>query len=160
MSAREILQGDGAARCAVLVVADSDFGAGAWEPETVARLRRAKRLVVLGWADSPLAREADVALPIATHAETSGTFVNVERRLQRFERSFPPPGLVRPGVEVLGDLLSRFDGSWSDETTPAEVFARLAAARPAFSGLAFDDLPATGTPLAAPAEEPEAALVE
>ena len=160
MTARELLQGDGAARCAVLVVADSDFGAGAWEPETVARLRRAKRLVVLGWADSPLAREADVALPIATHAETSGTFVNVERRLQRFERSFPPPGLVRPGVEVLGDLLSRFDGSWSDETTPAEVFARLAAARPAFSGLAFDDLPATGTPLAAPAEEPEAALVE
>ncbi|HUF78594.1 MAG TPA: 2Fe-2S iron-sulfur cluster-binding protein [Thermoanaerobaculia bacterium] len=160
MTAADLLEGDGAARCAVLVVADSHFGAGAYEPETVARLRRAKRLVVLGWADSPLARAADVALPIATHAETGGTFVNVERRLQRFDRAFPAPGGVRPGVEVLGDLLSRFDASRSDQVTPAEVFDRMAAELPAFSGLTFDDLPAIGTPLQAPAEEPQEALVE
>jgi predicted molibdopterin-dependent oxidoreductase YjgC len=53
--------------------------------------------VVLGWADSPLARAADVALPITTHAETGGTFVNVERRLQRFDRAFPAPGVCARG---------------------------------------------------------------
>jgi len=155
LSARDLVEGDGAADCAVLVVADSDFGAGAHEPETVARLRRAGTLVVLGWADTPLAREADVALPIATHAETSGTFVNVENRLQRFERAFPAPGQSRPGVEVLGDLLSRFGGEWSDEVTPGEVFDRMAADQPAFSGLAWEEIPATGAALQAPTEFPE-----
>jgi NADH-quinone oxidoreductase subunit G len=159
MTARDLLEGDGAANCAVLVVADSDFGAGAHDPETVARLRRAGTLVVLGWADTPLAREADVALPLATHAETSGTYVNVERRLQRFERAFPAPGQARPGVEVLGDLLSRFDDEWSDEVTPGEVFDKMAADLPAFSGLAWEEIPATGAPLQAPSIEPEPAPV-
>jgi predicted molibdopterin-dependent oxidoreductase YjgC len=159
MTARDLLEGDGAADCAVLVVAGSDFGAGAHDPETVARLRRAGTLVVLGWADTPLAREADVALPLATHAETSGTFVNVERRLQRFERAFPAPGQARPGVEVLGDLLSRFDDEWSDQVTPGEVFDKMAADLPAFSGLAWEEIPATGAPLQAPSIEPEPAPV-
>ena len=83
-------------------------------PETVARLRQAKFLVVFGWADSPLAQAADVALPVAHHGEKDGTFVNVEWRVQRFERAFPPPGQTRPAVEVLGDLLSRFDAAWAN----------------------------------------------
>ncbi len=158
LTAAELVEGDGAARCAVLVVADSDFGAAAHDPVAVERLRRAKFLVVLGWADSPLARAADVALPTATHAETSGTFVNVEWRLQRFERAFPAPGQARPAVEALGDLLSRFDSRWSDQMSAAEVFDRLAAEPGPLAGLAFDDLPATGTPLEAPRETPEPAL--
>ena len=36
--------------------------------ETVERLRQAKFLVVFGWADSPLAQVADVALPVCHHA--------------------------------------------------------------------------------------------
>ena len=138
------------------------WGVGGIEAEAAMLGEAISMLVpqVVGWADSRLAQAADVALPIATHAETGGTFVNVERRLQRFDRAFPPPGLVRPGVEVLGGLLERFDRSWSDEATPAGVFDRMAAGLPAFSGLAFDDLPATGTPLAAPAEAPEPAVVE
>lgn len=160
MSARDLIEGEGASRCAVLVVADSDLGRGAHDPETVARLRQAETLVVLGWADTPLAREADVALPLATHAETSGTFVNVEHRLQRFERAFPAPGQARQGVEALGDLLACFDDAWSDEVTPGEVFDRMAADVPAFSGLAWAELPATGASLQAPSESPEPALAD
>lgn len=158
MSARDLLEGDGAGRSAVLVVAGSDFGAGAYEPSTVARLREARFLVVLGWADSPLAQAADVALPLATHAEKSGTFVNVEYRLQRFDRAFPGPGQVRPGVEVLGELLARFDGAWAGEVAPGRAFEALAAEVPAFSGLSLGDLPATGTPLQAPSQTKEPAL--
>jgi NADH-quinone oxidoreductase subunit G len=158
ITARELVEGDGAERCAVLVVAGSDFGAGAYDPGTVALLRKARFLVVLGWADSPLARAADVALPIATHAETGGTFVNVEHRLQRFERAFPGPGQVLPGVEALGELLARFDQGWKGPVTPAQAFARLASEVDAFSGLAFEHLPATGTPLEAPSETKEPAL--
>jgi len=146
-SADDLMLGDAAAGLDVLVVADSDLGPAAHDEEAVARLRRAGFLVVFGWADTPLARAADVALPVATHAEKDGTFVNVERRLQRFEQAFPPPGQVRPAVEVLAELLAKLDGeSWAGVGTAA-AFARLAEARPELAGLDFDELPPTGAPL-------------
>ena len=150
LDAESLLRGDGAARCAVLVVCDSDFGAAAWDPATVERLRRARVLIVFGWADSPLAQAADVALPVATHAEKDGTFVNVEWRVQRFERAFPPPGQARPAVEALSELLARYDARWANLAAPA-VFDRLAAELPAFAGLSWHRLPATGAALDVPA---------
>jgi len=150
IDAESLLHGDAAARCAVLVVCDSDFGAGAHDPATVARLRRAQALIVFGWADSLLAQAADVALPVANHAEKDGTFVNVEWRVQRFERAFPPPGQARPAVEALSELLARYDPRWANLTAPA-VFDRLAAAVPAFAGLSWRHLPATGAALDLPA---------
>jgi NADH-quinone oxidoreductase subunit G len=147
--AESLLHGDGAARCAVLVVCDSDFGAAAYDPATVERLRRAPVLIVFGWADSPLAQAADVALPVATHAEKSGTFVNVEWRVQRFERAFPPPGQARPAVEALAELLARYDARWANLDEPA-VFDLLAADLPAFAGLSWHHLPATGAALDVP----------
>jgi NADH-quinone oxidoreductase subunit G len=136
----------------VLVVLDSDFGKDAWDPAAVERLRKAGFLVVIGWADSPLAKVADVALPVATHAEKDGTFVNLEHRVQRFNAAFPAPGQVRSTVELLSDLLSRFDPSWGGLTAGA-VFDRIAAEVPAFAGLAWSTLPATGASLAVPRQE-------
>jgi NADH-quinone oxidoreductase subunit G len=150
LDAESLLHGDGATRCAVLVVCDSDFGAAAWDPATVERLRRARVLIVFGWADSPLAQAADVALPVATHAEKDGTFVNAEWRVQRFERAFPPPGQARPAVEALSELLARWDARWANLAAPA-VFDRLAAELPAFAGLSWHHLPATGAALDLPA---------
>ncbi len=52
---------------------------------------------------------ADVLLPIAPFAETSGTFVNAEGRAQSFNGSVRPLGDTRPGwkvLRVLGNLLS------------------------------------------------------
>jgi NADH-quinone oxidoreductase subunit G len=154
-TAKDLLEGDGAARAAVLVVADSDFGKAAYDEVTVARLRKAGYLIVFGWADSPLAKAADLALPLSTHAEKEGSFVNVEWRVQRFTPAFPPPGLVRSGVDVLSDLLSRFEPGLAN-LTPEVVFARLAETIPAFAGLSFRDLPATGARLNVPQAPPEA----
>lgn len=139
---RSMLEGDGSASCSVLIVAGSDLPA-AQAPAAIDRLRRAGLLVVLGWAESPLAQVADVVLPIATHAETSGTFVNVEGRLQEFEAAFAPPMQVRTGIEALGDLLSRFDASWN-EISRAVVLKRLAEKVPAFSAAAGGKIPSTG----------------
>ncbi len=116
VGSEDLLLAGGAARCGAIFVADSDFGRAAHDPKVVERLREAKFLAVMGWADSPLARVADVVLPVATHAERAGTFVNSEWRVQRFEQAFPAPPQVRPGVEALADLLSRFDPKWSTVT--------------------------------------------
>jgi NADH-quinone oxidoreductase subunit G len=149
----ELLLGDGASKCAVLVVLDSDFGRGAYTPEVVERLRRAQFLVVLGWADSPLAKVADVALPVSTHAEKDGTFVNAEWRVQRFNAAFPAPGQTRSTVEVLSDLLGRFDAKWAGLTAD-KVFDRIGSEVPAFAGLAWRTLPATGAALNVPGANP------
>ncbi len=140
------LLAEGAGDVGVLVVADSDFGPAAQDPAAVALLRRARVLIVLGWADTLLARAADLALPVATHAEKAGTFVNVQRRVQRFPRALPPGGEALPLVEVLAGVLSRLDPSWK-AATPAEVFDRLAAEVPAFAGLSWARVAPTGVPL-------------
>ena len=158
LDADDLLIGGGAKNCPLLVVADSDFGSAAHDPRVVERLRQAEFLVVFGWADTPLAEAADVALPTATHAEREGTFVNVNNRLQRFDRAFPPPGEARGALEALGDLLARFDPAWSG-ITAAEAFARLALQVPALAGANFDGLPANGLQLAlqrAPSSAPPA----
>jgi formate dehydrogenase major subunit len=115
----------------------------------VERLRRAQFLVVLGWADSPLAKVADVALPVATHAEKDGTFVNAEWRVQRFNAAFPAPGQARSTVEALCDLLGRFDAKWAGLTAD-KVFDRIASEVPAFAGHTWHSLPATGSALHVP----------
>ncbi len=148
----DVLQGDGAERCGALVVCDSDFSRAAWSQDTVEKLRQAKFLVVFGWADSPLAQVADVVLPVAHHGEKDGTFINVEWRLQKFVSAFPAPGQVRTTLEVLSDLLSRFDPSWGG-LTMGKVFDRMASEIPALAGLSWRSLPATGASLNVPGSQ-------
>lgn len=60
-------------------------------------LARAESVVALAANDTPVARAAHVVLPLATHAETEGTFVNFEGRAQRFLPAYPGRGDVHPG---------------------------------------------------------------
>jgi NADH-quinone oxidoreductase subunit G len=146
LDAETLLLEDGARSCSVLVVADSDFGKAAHDPKIVERLREARFLAVLGWADTPLARVADVVLPVATHAERDGTFVNVENRLQRFDRAFPAPSQSRPAVEVLADLLSRFDPKWGSVTV-ATAFDLMTEEIDELDGIRWAAIPPTGLAL-------------
>jgi NADH-quinone oxidoreductase subunit G len=96
----------------------------------------AARLVVAFAAfDTPSIRNvADVILPLASFAETAGTFVNCEGRAQSFNAAVQAPGEARPGwkvLRVLGNLLGfpGFDQESSeaarDEALGANFRARL-----------------------------------
>jgi NADH-quinone oxidoreductase subunit G len=150
IDAEDLLLEGAAANCSVLVVADSDFGKAAWDPKVAERLREAKFLVVVGWADTPLARLADVVLPVATPAERDGTYVNVDQRVQKFLRAFPPPAEVRSALEVFAELLARLEPKWGS-VTPATVFDLLAEEVGAFTELRWHAIPAYGVQLAAAA---------
>jgi NADH-quinone oxidoreductase subunit G len=66
------------------------------------------RFVVMLTPWKPAHDAADVLLPIAPFTETSGTFVNIEGRAQRFYATVNPLGDARPGwkvLRVLGSLL-------------------------------------------------------
>lgn len=67
-----------------------------------------------------LERSADLLLPIGTFAETAGTFINCEARVQSFAGVANPVGEARPGwkvLRVLGNLLGadEFDYESSEE---------------------------------------------
>ena len=142
-----LLAGDAAASCCLLFIADSDPGSRLHAADVVDRLRQARRLVVMGWAETPLTRAADVVLPIRMHAEKDGTLVNSEYRLQKLEAAFPAATGIRSGIGVLTDLLGSLDRRWKGLGS-AEVFARLAETVDGLDGYELDSLPPDGVGLA------------
>ncbi|MCL2297902.1 MAG: NADH-quinone oxidoreductase subunit NuoG [Proteobacteria bacterium] len=64
----------------------------------------------------------DIVLPIAPFTETSGTFINMEGRVQSFHGVAPPLGETRPGWQVIAALAGLLDQPFA-ETTPEAVRA-------------------------------------
>ena len=63
---------------------------------------------------------ADVLLPYAPYAETSGTYINIDNQWQSVQGAITPPGEARPAwkiIRVLGNLLDcrNFDYSSTEE---------------------------------------------
>ncbi|MBK1700598.1 molybdopterin-dependent oxidoreductase, partial [Thiococcus pfennigii] len=71
---------------------------------------------------------ADILLPIAAFAETSGTFVNAAGTWQGFAGAVVPPGEARPGWKVLRVLGNELGLAGFEQTSSAEVLAELRAA--------------------------------
>jgi predicted molibdopterin-dependent oxidoreductase YjgC len=123
--------------------------ATAWRDAAATRaaLERVPCLIVLDPDLRETAQYADVVLPLATYAETDGTFTNHAGRVQRFLAAVRPPGEARPGWQVLSDVLAAF-GAGDPPASAADVFAALVADRPAYHGLAWDALGDEGAPAA------------
>ena len=76
------------------------------QPERVkAALEKLEFVVVQDILDNEIVQLADVALPGAAVSEKSGSFTNLEGRIQSFSSAVPPPGEAKPDWEIL-DLLS------------------------------------------------------
>jgi len=63
-------------------------------------------LVVLDHLNNATAARAEAVLPAATFAESSGTLLNNEGRLQRFFQVFVPQGDIQPSWSWLRDLMA------------------------------------------------------
>ncbi|MFH2037738.1 MAG: NADH-quinone oxidoreductase subunit NuoG [Candidatus Zixiibacteriota bacterium] len=57
---------------------------------------------------------ADVVLPLASWAEYSGTFVNLEGRVQEFQSALKPTGRALPAYEIIGRLAREMKVDWFD----------------------------------------------
>ena len=109
-----------------------------WCDEIAARaaLERVPFLVILDSHQRESVEYADVILPVATYAESDGTFANHAGRVQRFQAAVSPPAEARPGWQVLAGLLAAVTGEGAPAS--AEVtFAALAHESAAFRGLSF-----------------------
>ena len=94
-------------------------------------MRQAECVVALTAFDSEALRDyAHVLLPVASFAETSGSFVNVEGRWQSFNGALAPPGEARPAwkvLRVLGNLFGAAGFDYMSSTEVRDEVARVAA---------------------------------
>ena len=112
-------------------------------------LKGAKSIVMLATHVVEAARGADVLLPLQSHAEHDGSFVNFQGRVQRFQGAIAPVGEALAGWQILAKLSAAFDHQIELETDGA-VFKALAAEHPAFAGMTHFNLGSTGTTLVTP----------
>jgi NADH-quinone oxidoreductase subunit G len=103
------------------------------------------------WAGESVKACADVLLPIAAFAETSGTFVNAEGRWQGFTAAATAPGQCRPGwkvLRVLGNVLGLDGFEYTDSQQVRDELQRAVDAaagyRPAAGGAPAADTAAAG----------------
>lgn len=107
------------------------------EDEVAARLGQLGVVVGMGTNASPLADGAQILLPLATHAEGEGTFVNFEGRAQRFVPAYAAKGASLPAWDWAGRLLRELgqEPAWA---TAREVWTDLGRKLPEGSLGSFD----------------------
>ncbi|CAN5711390.1 hypothetical protein BH24GEM1_BH24GEM1_17180 [soil metagenome] len=127
----------------LVIVLDADLG-----PEEEAALAAAPGLVIVLATLMPEARNAEMILPITTMAEENGTYVNRDRRIQRFQQAKAQPGMARPAWWIAGEVLAGPGPDASAPSTAAEAFALLGERWPLFAGITHGDLGYTGRLLA------------
>jgi NADH-quinone oxidoreductase subunit G len=116
------------------------------EPEglPLPSLDGAANVIYLGTVLRDAARGAHVVLPIANVSEEDGSFVNRDKRVQRYFQAKSAPGMARPAWWVAGELLAEM-GKGDAATDAADAFKRVADAVSDFRGLTYASLGAQGT---------------
>jgi NADH-quinone oxidoreductase subunit G len=120
--ARSMLESPRAAYVLFGVEPSQDLAAGA---QALDALRAAKVVAFTPFVSAELLDIADVLLPLATFAETAGTFVNAEGRWQSFDAAAEPAGESRPGWRVLRVLGNELELPNCEYRTPSDVSAAL-----------------------------------
>lgn len=82
---------------------------------------------------------ADVVLPGCPSVEKDGSFVNTERRIQRFYEVMPPLGDSRPDWVILTELARRMGHDWG-YTHPSQIMEEAARIAPLFAGVSYQRL--------------------
>jgi len=126
----------------VLVLADDELSG-----LDISAASKASAIIVIGTTLPTSIPTPAVVLPIANVAEEEGTFTNLRGRVQRYLQAKAAPGLARPSWFALADLNGAL-GIRAEFFLPGAVFAALANAEPAFTGLSYESLGLQGALLA------------
>jgi NADH-quinone oxidoreductase subunit G len=132
----QMLSGDARLRAAYVMAADP----ARERPSSVEILRGLDFLVVQELFMTETAMLADVVLPAAAYAERDGTFVNIERRVQRFQKGLNAPGQALADWRIIADLAAQFDAGWPDFFVAADVGAEIASKVKLYKGFSYDRL--------------------
>lgn len=85
------------------------------------------------------ARHASVVLPAESFAEKTGTFTNLERRIQKVNATVPAPGVARSDWRIFSEL-SEMLGKSTGWRTSEDVSRAISAQVPTHAGFSWDGL--------------------
>jgi formate dehydrogenase alpha subunit len=106
-------------------------------------LQKLDFLVVQEISLTETSKLAHVILPGTSFAEKDGTFTNVERRIQRLNKSFDPLGNCKPDWYTIC-MLAQMMGYDFNYTSSAQIFNEMVKVSPVHSGLSWQELGETG----------------
>jgi NADH-quinone oxidoreductase chain G len=134
MNAVEMIEAIGRGELAALyIMGDDPVGS---DPRLRQPLEKLEFLVVQDIFMTETAKLADVVLPAAASAEKSGTFTNVERRLQRLNKAEEPIGESRPDWDIIQDMTRRMGGSMR-YASDRDIMNEIRAVVPLYADLAL-----------------------
>ncbi len=124
----------------VLIVAqaellDDDPAAQQW-------LSQVETIIYAGLFDDGISQRADFILPLQSFAERDGSFVNGERRVQRFYTAQGPMGQALPAWKLFGGI-SQNAGIANLKPSAAAVMLELSGSVAAFQGASYRALSRT-----------------
>jgi len=121
---------------AMLVFGEDKLLADAHQSQVEAALRGLELLVVCEVVPTATSRLAHVVLPAAATLEREGSFVNTERRIQRFHRALAPLGDSRPELEIVQSIANALGAGWT-YSSAEEVMREASALVPRFAGVSY-----------------------
>jgi len=89
------------------------------------------------------AEYADIVLPVASSFEKTGTFTNMERRVQMVRPLFGPPGEARADWEIYAELADRL-GYPMRYANSGEIMAEISDLLPSYAGIRHERLESGG----------------
>ncbi len=137
---------------AVYIMGENTVVSDANASKTRRALETAEFLVVQDIFLTETTQLADVVLPAASFAESDGTFVNTERRVQRVRKAVNPPGEAREDWRIIAELATRM-GFPMRYRSAAEVWDELRRGAPIFAGITYERLDAGGIQWPCPTED-------
>ncbi len=111
---------------ALYIMGDDPVGS---DPDLKPVLEKLEFLVVQDIFMTETAKLAQVVLPAASSAEKTGTFTNLERRLQQLNKAEEPVGESRPDWEIIQDVAKRMGGSMN-YGSPREILKEIRSVGP------------------------------
>ncbi len=103
-------------------------------------------VVVFGTTLAQELASASVVVPVTNVAEENGTFVNRDRRVQRYQQARTAPGMARPAWWVAAEVASRTSHvEASPPGTASHAFAAVVADVPDLAGLTYSELGLLGS---------------
>ncbi|MFL5402561.1 MAG: molybdopterin-dependent oxidoreductase [Gemmatimonadales bacterium] len=132
----------------LVILLDADLS----EPDQALVAAAPGSVVVLGTIFTEGLRGSELILPITTMAEENGTYINRDRRIQRYNQAKSQPGMARPAWWVAGEVLGGPGPSSSAPATAAEAFDLLGERWPVFAGVTHAEVGYTGLVLSEPVD--------
>ena len=110
------------------------------ETEAAAAAAAGRLTAVMARRRTSISDAASLVLPLASWAETEGTYTSSTGIVQLARRALPPAGQARPPWEVLHHLARHLGHEQERIMSPRVLFAEMAAEVGAFAGMTFGRL--------------------